>query len=449
MGGRQKKKGNKKATGQKKAKSKTEQQPEPEPEPEREPEPQPQPGLGFGKGDLVLIHGLTGAPQHNGKTGTVLSFAEATGRYRVQLHGEPDTKPLGLKPANLTLEDDDDADPHPEDGLDIDSVSTLRPAKPLRVDDEPLSFEDILRQEKEAEKMDPAELKRRAEEEAAAARAEAADREAADDRRRAREAHAELWAKVDVLTPTRDQWHVKWQALEAEGEKAVLDSTIAEADAPILKPGNTSNKRRNGGNKHITMSRSLRACEKRLTETNHKIAEYTREILRLEERYSIHSQRRVEPEVKEAVLETPVTADALKYAVGVPTKLMLALVPAEQLQRERKKQALVLAKSKSAAGKELTRAERDAIYHEVRGETLCSFPYSISTADEFTRQIQILECTTYENSEKKCRCFLFLLSLLKSSGRRTTAIRTSSAAHLKTSRTSIWIQKRVSPKPSR
>ena len=88
MGGRQKKKGNKKATGQKKAKSKTEQQPEPEPEPEREPEPQPQPGLGFGKGDLVLIHGLTGAPQHNGKTGTVLSFAEATGRYRVQLHGE-------------------------------------------------------------------------------------------------------------------------------------------------------------------------------------------------------------------------------------------------------------------------------------------------------------------------------------------------------------------------
>jgi len=60
--------------------------------------------MSFAKGDRVLIQGLSAAPQHNGKTGTVLSFVAAKERYHISLDGaEPNAKPLGLKPTNLTL----------------------------------------------------------------------------------------------------------------------------------------------------------------------------------------------------------------------------------------------------------------------------------------------------------------------------------------------------------
>jgi len=52
-------------------------------------------------GQTVEIHGLVGAPQHNGKSGTVLRYVKAKGRYEVQLDSD---KRLGLKPANLKAE---------------------------------------------------------------------------------------------------------------------------------------------------------------------------------------------------------------------------------------------------------------------------------------------------------------------------------------------------------
>lgn len=58
------------------------------------PKPKPQ----FKKGDRVSVKGLKGAPQHNGKAGTILRFNEAKGRYEVELDGG---KPLALRPANL------------------------------------------------------------------------------------------------------------------------------------------------------------------------------------------------------------------------------------------------------------------------------------------------------------------------------------------------------------
>ena len=54
----------------------------------------------FAVGDKVTIHGLTGAPEHNGKAGVVLSFNAKKGRYQVEIELLP--KPLGLKPGNLT-----------------------------------------------------------------------------------------------------------------------------------------------------------------------------------------------------------------------------------------------------------------------------------------------------------------------------------------------------------
>eukprot|EP01043_Picozoa_sp_COSAG02_P034448 COSAG02_NODE_2407_length_8929_cov_50.486154_3_plen_1720_part_01 len=58
---------------------------------------------GLDVGDRVAIHSLTGAPQHNGKLGTVRSFASEKDRYSVELDGgEKNAKPLGVKPANLT-----------------------------------------------------------------------------------------------------------------------------------------------------------------------------------------------------------------------------------------------------------------------------------------------------------------------------------------------------------
>lgn len=46
----------------------------------------------------VKIHGLTNAPEHNGKAGTVAGWDEARGRYEVVVEG----KSLSFKPQNLT-----------------------------------------------------------------------------------------------------------------------------------------------------------------------------------------------------------------------------------------------------------------------------------------------------------------------------------------------------------
>lgn len=52
-------------------------------------------------GSRVAISGLVGAPQHNGKQGTVLRFVQRKGRYAVALAGE--AHKLLLKPANMKI----------------------------------------------------------------------------------------------------------------------------------------------------------------------------------------------------------------------------------------------------------------------------------------------------------------------------------------------------------
>jgi nucleoredoxin len=55
-------------------------------------------------GENVAVHGLQWAPQHNGKRGVVVGAADPTsGRYAVQIDGEPADKALGLKIGNLEL----------------------------------------------------------------------------------------------------------------------------------------------------------------------------------------------------------------------------------------------------------------------------------------------------------------------------------------------------------
>jgi hypothetical protein len=95
------------------------------------------------------------------------------------------------------------------------------------------------------------------------------------------------------------------------------------------------------GGHYRAKARSLRLCEKRLTRVNLEYTECAREIMALEEKYPIVSSRKVsalprpgpssrppyhahhptiqiqmqnqvQQSLKEAILETPVTADALK-----------------------------------------------------------------------------------------------------------------------------------------
>ena len=56
-------------------------------------------GGGLRAGSTVQVHGLQGAPQHNGKHGTVVKFIANTGRYEVRLDGEADH--LSIKASNL------------------------------------------------------------------------------------------------------------------------------------------------------------------------------------------------------------------------------------------------------------------------------------------------------------------------------------------------------------
>lgn len=50
-------------------------------------------------GQSVTVHGLTKAPEHNGKIGTVQGWDEQHGRYTVEVS---EVQPLALKPANIT-----------------------------------------------------------------------------------------------------------------------------------------------------------------------------------------------------------------------------------------------------------------------------------------------------------------------------------------------------------
>ena len=70
-------------------------------EPDPEPTPAPTPGELFKIGDIVEAHSLQGAPQHNGKIGTVESFNDEKGRYTVAL--DEGGNMLSLKEANLQL----------------------------------------------------------------------------------------------------------------------------------------------------------------------------------------------------------------------------------------------------------------------------------------------------------------------------------------------------------
>ena len=49
-------------------------------------------------GDAVMVHGLKGAAQHNGKQGVVQRFDGDKDRFIVMLEGE---KELAIKPENL------------------------------------------------------------------------------------------------------------------------------------------------------------------------------------------------------------------------------------------------------------------------------------------------------------------------------------------------------------
>ena len=58
-------------------------------------------------GATVLVHGLGGAPQHNGSAATVLRYVEQKQRY--QVHVDRLRKPLSVRRQNLALADTDGA----------------------------------------------------------------------------------------------------------------------------------------------------------------------------------------------------------------------------------------------------------------------------------------------------------------------------------------------------
>jgi hypothetical protein len=63
-------------------------------------------------GLAVGVHGLVGAPQHNGKHGVVTGRVGSNGRCRVQLAGVQ--KPLGLRLANIEMAPEPELQPGPE-----------------------------------------------------------------------------------------------------------------------------------------------------------------------------------------------------------------------------------------------------------------------------------------------------------------------------------------------
>merc|ERR1719161_1965290 len=57
-----------------------------------------QPGYVIPRETSVKVHGLTSAPEHNGKVGAVAGWAASRGRYEVIVEG----KVMSFKPQNLT-----------------------------------------------------------------------------------------------------------------------------------------------------------------------------------------------------------------------------------------------------------------------------------------------------------------------------------------------------------
>lgn len=58
----------------------------------------PEVAFALQRGSQVFVHGLVSAPEHNGKTGTVVAWDQARGRYKVQLEESASM----LRPQNLT-----------------------------------------------------------------------------------------------------------------------------------------------------------------------------------------------------------------------------------------------------------------------------------------------------------------------------------------------------------
>lgn len=63
------------------------------------PASQPPPAHAMANGTAVVVRGLKGSPEHNGKTGRTRGWDAGKGRYEVELDGETS---LSLKPSNLT-----------------------------------------------------------------------------------------------------------------------------------------------------------------------------------------------------------------------------------------------------------------------------------------------------------------------------------------------------------
>jgi hypothetical protein len=317
MGGARQKKG---AKGKKRGKHAKQQQQHQQPAAELEPEPEPDPpesGV-IAVGDRVRIHGLSAAPQHNGKTGLVKSWDDATGRFRIQLdsgsgaEGAAQTaaaaaaaapthsrqnKPLGLRPANITritaAPRATRLAPHRAPNLQPDEPDELGGTDMMQIasslaggggdEGQPLSFDEMLssmKAEAAEEAVEPgseeAVARRQAAEDAvsccccccclilgpvllracsaacppaclrmchrrhcgtqrastvhggggaraglgnAQAALEAMDRE--EELALAHAHHAALFAKMDRMEPARDEWHMKWQAIEADAEQMV------------------------------------------------------------------------------------------------------------------------------------------------------------------------------------------------------------------------------------
>merc|ERR1711963_1373616 len=58
------------------------------------------PTFALPSGTKVVVHGLTGAQQHNGKSGAVLDFDDVRGGYQVEVEGSASA--LSLRPQCLT-----------------------------------------------------------------------------------------------------------------------------------------------------------------------------------------------------------------------------------------------------------------------------------------------------------------------------------------------------------
>jgi hypothetical protein len=95
-------------------------------------------------GSAVVIHGLTGAPQHNGKHGTVIRFDAGKGRYEVQPNDEGEGSML-LKPCNVGAPQHTTSKPHDDvsdDDMDsLDSWETDDSLVSLESDDSQASWE--------------------------------------------------------------------------------------------------------------------------------------------------------------------------------------------------------------------------------------------------------------------------------------------------------------------